>query len=275
MKPHALLVTGAIVLLSCSANEPPAGARRSNGGQSPSTTSDSASRLTFVLVHGGWGSGDEFGPVAELLRAKGHTVFTPTLTGLGEHSHLARADTNLSTHIEDIVDVFRSEEIESAVLLGHSYGGMVVTGVADQIPERIVALVYLDAALPEPGQALIDVLSPGDLLVEEVLAARGRGETALPFPARAAEEFGIPGEELAKIPPHPIGSFTEPIRLTGAYRGVARKTYVASEFQAYRRIYDGVVSDPTWRAVVAPTGHNVHMEAPELTAQVLEESVAE
>jgi pimeloyl-ACP methyl ester carboxylesterase len=231
--------------------------------------------LTFVLVHGAWGSGEEFAPVAELLRAKGHRVFTPTLTGVGERAGLARADTNLSTHIGDIVSVFQVEEIDIAVLLGHSYGGMVVTGVADQIPEQIAALVYLDAALPEPGQALIDVLSQGDPLVEEVLAASQRGETALSFPARAAQEFGLSEEELAKIPPHPIGSFTEPVRLTGAYNAVAKKTYVASEFQAYRRIYDRVVSDPSWRTVVAPTGHNVHMEAAELTVQILERSVSE
>jgi pimeloyl-ACP methyl ester carboxylesterase len=230
--------------------------------------------MTFVLIHGGWGSGQEFASVAELLRAKGHRVFTPTLTGVGERADLARADTNLSTHIEDVVGVFRAERIDSAVLLGHSYGGMVITGVADQIPEKIAALVYLDAALPEPGQALIDVLSQDDPLVEEVLAASRRGETALPFPARAAQEFGLPEEELAKIPPHPIGSFTEPVRLTGAYASVAKKTYVASGFQAYRRSYDRVVPDPSWRTVVAPTGHNVHMEAAELTVQILERSVS-
>ena len=260
MKKQALFAMAAIALLSCSSDEPPV---------------DRPSRLTFVLVHGGWGSGEEFAPVAELLRAKGHRVFTPTLTGVGERADLARADTNLSTHVEDVVSVFRSEQIDSAVLLGHSYGGMVVTGVADQIPEQIAALVYLDAALPESGQALIDVLSPGDPLVEEVLAASRRGETALPFPARAAQEFGLPEEDLAKLPPHPIGSFIEPIRLTGAYTAVAKKTYVASEFQAYRRSYDRVVSDPSWRTVVAPTGHNVHLEAAELTVQILEQSVSE
>lgn len=267
MKAHPLFAGAAIALLSCSSDGPSA----VDAGESASP-----SRLTtFVLVHGGWGSGDEFGTVAEILRAKGHTVFTPTLTGLGERAHLARADTNLSTHIDDIVNLFGSEEIESAVLVGHSYGGMVVTGVADRIPEQIAALVYLDAALPEPGQAAIDVLAPDDPLVQEVLAARERGDTTLAFPVRAAQEFGLSDEELAKIPPHPLGSFTEPIRLTGAYSSVPIKTYVATEFQAYRRIYDRVVSDPAWRAVVAQTGHNVHMEAPELTAQILDESLSD
>lgn len=260
------------MFLSCSCDQPSAGAR---GGESPSGTNDTPSPLTFVLVHGGWGSGDEFDSAAELLRAKGHRVFTPTLTGLGDRAHLARADINLSTHIEDVVNVFRSEEVDSAVLLGHSYGGMVITGVADRIPERIAALVYLDAALPEPGQAFVDVLDPADPLMEEIDAARGRGETVLPFPARAAQEFGLPEEELAKIPPHPIASLTEPVRLTGAYRAITKKTYVASEFQAFRRIYNRIASGPAWRAVVAPTGHNVHREAPELTAKILEESVSE
>ena len=271
VKTNPLLAGAVIALLSCCGG-PSAGGRQAADIDKSASPSRST---TFVLVHGGWGSGDKFGTVAEILRAKGHTVFTPTLTGLGERAHLARADTNLSTHIDDIVSVFGSEEIESAVLVGHSYGGMVVTGVADSIPEQIAALVYLDAALPEPGQAAIDVLAPDDPLVEEVLAARQRGETTLAFPVRAAQEFGLWEEELAKIPPHPIGSFTEPIRLTGAYASVSKKTYVATDFQAYRRIYDRVVSDPAWRAVVAQTGHNVHVEAPELTARILEESLSD
>jgi pimeloyl-ACP methyl ester carboxylesterase len=134
------------------------------------------------LVHGAWGSGEEFAPVAELLRAKGHRVFTPTLTGVGERAGLARADTNLSTHIGDIVSVFQVEEIDIAVLLGHSYGGMVVTGVADQIPEQIAALVYLDAALPEPGQALIDVLNQGDPLEKKSLQRASAVKQRCHFP---------------------------------------------------------------------------------------------
>jgi pimeloyl-ACP methyl ester carboxylesterase len=152
---------------------------------------------------------------------------------------------------------------------------MVVTGVADRIPERIVALVYLDAALPETGQAAVDVLSPDDPLLEEIRAARQRGDTTLPFPLRAAQEFGLSQDELAKMLPHPIGSFTEPIRLTGAYASVSKKTYVTTDFRAFQRVYDRLASDAAWRTVVAPTGHNVHMEAPELTAQILEESLSD
>ena len=95
---------------------------------------------TFVLVHGAWHGGWCYGRVAALLRARGHTVFTPTLTGQGERAHLLSGSINLSTHIEDVLGVFRCERLDNVVLAGHSYGGMVITGVADRIAERIKAL---------------------------------------------------------------------------------------------------------------------------------------
>src|SRR5204863_1224435 len=94
---------------------------------------------TFVLVHGAWSGGWCYARVAALLRARGHTVFTPTLTGQGERAHLFSGAINLSTHIEDVLGVFRFERLSDVVLAGHSYGGMVVTGVADRVPERVRA----------------------------------------------------------------------------------------------------------------------------------------
>src|SRR5204863_4112466 len=94
---------------------------------------------TFVLVHGAWHGGWCYARVAALLRARGHTVFTPTLTGQGERAHLLSGAINLSTHIEDVLGVFRFERLSDVVLAGHSYGGMVVTGVADRVPERVRA----------------------------------------------------------------------------------------------------------------------------------------
>ena len=111
----------------------------------------SMSATTFVLVHGAWHGGWCYARVAALLRARGHTVFTPTLTGQGERAHLLNGAVNLSTHIEDVLGVFRCERLTDVVLAGHSYGGMVITGVADRIPERIKALAYLDAFIPETG----------------------------------------------------------------------------------------------------------------------------
>ena len=115
---------------------------------------------TFVLVHGGWAGGWIWAGVARELRAAGHEVFAPTLTGLGERVHLASPDIDLETHVLDVVNVLRYERLEGVVLVGHSYGGMVVTGVAERVPERIARLVYLDALVPNDGESVADLVGP-------------------------------------------------------------------------------------------------------------------
>jgi len=115
-----------------------------------------AAPANFVLVHGAWHGGWCWTRVSPLLRAAGHTVFTPTLTGLGERSHLLTRDVDLDTHITDIVQVLEFEDLEKVILVGHSYGGMVITGVADKAGARIGQLVYLDAMLPENDKAITD-----------------------------------------------------------------------------------------------------------------------
>jgi pimeloyl-ACP methyl ester carboxylesterase len=113
---------------------------------------------TFVLVHGGWHGSWCWKRVRKALQARGHDVFTPTLTGVGERSHLLSPDVNLDTHITDVVNLIRWEELSGIVLCGHSYGGCVITGVADRLSDRVAALVYLDAFVPEDGQSLHDIL---------------------------------------------------------------------------------------------------------------------
>ena len=124
---------------------------------------------TFVLVHGAWSGGWCYARVAALLRARGHTVFTPTLTGQGERAHLLSGAINLTTHIEDVLGVFRWERLYDVVLAGHSYGGMVITGVADRAADRVGKIVYLDAANPVNGQSLVDVAGPIILATREDL----------------------------------------------------------------------------------------------------------
>src|SRR4051812_8081549 len=106
---------------------------------------------TFVLVHGAWHGGWCWRKLTPLLRAAEHAVYTPTLTGLGERAHLGGPDVGLATHVRDVVTVLWYEDLSGVVLVGHSYGGMVIGGVADQVPERLAHLVYLDAYVPEPG----------------------------------------------------------------------------------------------------------------------------
>lgn len=114
----------------------------------------------FVLVHGGFSGGWYYRQAAQSLRKYGHEVFTPTLTGLGERVHLANPKVGLDTHIQDIVSVLECEDLQKVILLGHSSGVMVITGVAEKVPERLSRLVYLDAPIPKDGQSYIDLLGP-------------------------------------------------------------------------------------------------------------------
>ena len=139
----------------------------------------------FVLVHGAFQGGWIYARVARMLRGAGHEVYTPTLTGLGERSHLADRAINLDTHIQDIVNVFKYEDITDAILCGHSYGGMVITGVANEIGERIRTLFYLDAYAPAKGQSLMSITG---------------AQTALAFLDQASESGGM-------IPPIPANIF--------------------------------------------------------------------
>jgi pimeloyl-ACP methyl ester carboxylesterase len=114
---------------------------------------------TFVLVHGAWAGGWEWKKVGDLLQRDGNIVYRPTLTGQGDRVHLASPDIDLNTHIQDIVNVIRFEDLHNVVLMGHSYGGMVITGVADRIPDRIKCLIYVDAMLPEDGESADSLMS--------------------------------------------------------------------------------------------------------------------
>jgi pimeloyl-ACP methyl ester carboxylesterase len=112
-----------------------------------------ATHATFVIVHGAWGAGYEWKEVGRRLQADGSTVYRPTLTGMGERSHLSNPDIDLETHITDVVNTILFEDLHDIVLVGHSYGGMVITGVADRVPDRLKQIIYVDAFLPESGEA--------------------------------------------------------------------------------------------------------------------------
>ena len=119
----------------------------------PATASSNHQKFTCVIVHGAWGGGWDWKHVDELLTADGNTVYRPTLTGLGEHFNLSSTNIDLSTHIQDVVNVILWENLHDVVLVGHSYGGMVITGVADRVPDRIKHVIYIDALVPENGES--------------------------------------------------------------------------------------------------------------------------
>jgi pimeloyl-ACP methyl ester carboxylesterase len=136
-----------------------------------------SAQKTFLLVHGAWHGGWCWRRVADLLEKRGHKVFTPTLTGLGERSHLLDAKVNLTTHITDIVNVIKWERLSDIVLVGHSYGGMVITGVAEEVEAAIASIVFLDAFVPENGQSLLD-MGGAQAIRDAIRAAQERGEIA-------------------------------------------------------------------------------------------------
>jgi pimeloyl-ACP methyl ester carboxylesterase len=230
---------------------------------------------TFVLVHGAWSGGWCYYKVAEALRAKGHRVFAPTLTGQGERSHLASCAINLSLHISDILNVFHYEALDDVVLGGHSYGGMVITGVADRIPDKIRALVYLDAFLPEDGQSLFDINIAKN---NQTFIANAGSVGGLIVPAPPASFFNVNVADAGRVDalatPFPIGCFIEKIRLGGAHKQIRKNIYVHSTVllreSPFKPFYERVKGDPAWEAHTLACGHDAMLDMPDETTRILE-----
>src|SRR5713226_6601021 len=162
-------------------------------------------RKTFVLVHGAWHGGWCWRRVVDILERKGHKVFTPTLTGLGERSHLMSRDINLDTHIADVVNVFKWEDLKDAVLVGHSYAGWVISGVVEQVLPRVRSIVFLDAFMPEgDGTRFID--NAPEVSRRVTLAAFERGEVSLPAPTAATFDVNEKDRSWvdSKMTPQPL-----------------------------------------------------------------------
>ncbi len=161
---------------------------------------------TLVLVHGTTAGGWVWKDVTPRLQAAGHTVYTPTLTGLGERIHLADRDVGLDTHIADVVNTLLYEDLTDVILAGHSYGGIVIAGVADAVPERIRRLIYLDAVIAENGESCLDVTHP-DARAEMEARVREQGDGWL-IPVMRG-----PNDLPSKNAPHPWKSWTDPLIL--------------------------------------------------------------
>ena len=238
----------------------------------------SSKEQAIVLVHGAWHGGWCYGRVADLLRAAGHRVYVPTLTGLGERSHLLTRSINLSTHITDITNLIRWEEIQNLILVGHSYGGIVVTGVADAMTDRVSALVYLDAFLPTAGKSFHDVLPT------EVADAQIRGASAsngLSVPPIPAAAFNVNEADRLWVDslctPHPLGTLTQPIELTGSYARIASKSYVLATknpIQLFQGFARSMRNDRSCTSYELPCGHDVMIDFPNETAAIIEEATA-
>jgi pimeloyl-ACP methyl ester carboxylesterase len=210
----------------------------------------------FVLVPGGWHGGWAFDAVGHALQGEGHEVRALTLAGLGDEP---ASGVNLARHVDEVVRVLREGDAP-AVLVGHSYGGMVVTGAADQVPSHVKAIVYADAYVPEDGESLWSLTTP---------AYRER------FVAGVAAD-GLtcaPSAHLDKrCRPHPIATFLQAIRLTGEWRKVGSKTFlVASGWEGSPFIapYERLRLDPEWTTHRLDCAHDVPRLAPEAFARIL------
>jgi pimeloyl-ACP methyl ester carboxylesterase len=228
---------------------------------------------TFVLVHGAWHGAWCWNRVRRVLQAQGHEVFTPTLTGLAERGHLLSREIDLQTHIDDVVNLLQWEDLSDVVLCGHSYGGCVISGVADRAPGRIGALVYLDAFVLQDGQSLHDVLPPeareGQL---QGVRELGEGWRVPPIPA---EVFNVNTADRAWVDsqctPQPLATFQQPLRLAGGPRTIGANSFIfASDWgpSPFAAFYEQAKA-AGWRTSEAACGHDVMLDEPAFLAREL------
>ena len=232
---------------------------------------------TFVLCHGAWGGGWGWARVARILRDAGHEVFTPTYTGLGERTHLLTPDVNLETHIQDVRGVLHYEDLNDVVLAGHSYGGMVITGVADREWRRIRRLVYLDAFLPSDGQCLDD-LTGSDRARSMVDLANDRGDgwkVPRPDGSISSDLSEEDRKWLWDLTSHqPLSTFKQKLAVDGNHLKIAEKVYVlASEYAGspFHQFAEWTRTQQDWRTFELPTHHHLLQSMPKETADILME----
>jgi pimeloyl-ACP methyl ester carboxylesterase len=240
----------------------------------------------IVLVHGAWHGGWCWSRVTPRLEAAGHRVFAPSLTGLGEREHLANPVPSLATHVADIVNLVQAEELRDVVLVGHSYGGMVITGAADALRGRVRHLVYLDAAVPSDGQSLasfVPGIAPEEAgRRETVFRSMAPDGTWLPPIAPAMAGVTAPDDVQwlqRRLRPHPLRTWLDPIALPhGGHTGI-RKTYVVAANppttpMGYPRMAEAVRGTPEWTCHEIACGHDMMVLDPLQTAAFIAQAAA-
>jgi pimeloyl-ACP methyl ester carboxylesterase len=231
---------------------------------------------TFVLVHGSWHGGWCWQKVARLLRQSDHEVYTPTLTGLGERSHLATPQTGLELHIQDILQVIEYEDLHNVVLVGHSYAGLVITRVAECIPQLLARLIYLDAFIPHDGQNAFDLMPPGS---EEqfVQLAASQGDGWL-VPAMSPATMGIPNPAdiawtQSRLTPMPLLTHQQRIRMISSQAQQLPRTYIlCTQFGTHAFAQEA--QNLGWDYFQLETGHDAMITMPNEVAQTLTLAIA-
>jgi pimeloyl-ACP methyl ester carboxylesterase len=230
---------------------------------------------TYVLVHGGGHGGWCYQRVARILRSRGHEVYTPTMTGLGERAHLLSPTIDLNMQITDVVKALEFEDLRNVILVGHSYGGMIITGVADRTTDRVGHLVYLDAAYPRNGQSLVDHAGPmmlaaraGALVVDGVELVLFPGEDPLGF-------FGVTDpEQIAwmkpRLTPHPWKCFEQKLLLGNeeAMRKIPESHIICTQTIPGRDM-EMLKARSNGRVWDIDTGHDLMITEPQAVAELL------
>ncbi len=231
---------------------------------------------TFVVAHGAWSAGWAWKKMHPLMRAAGHELWTPTCTGLGERVHLAHADVSLDTHIQDILAVLETEDLNDVILIGHSYGGMVATGVADRARARIAKLVYLDAFAPADGQSVFDLVPPD--IAAKMRAGAQASESGYGIPANPMPSDTSPEDQAWATPrrrPQPLQAFATKLTLSAEpsmprYYIYAKRTGIGDTFG---RFYARAKRE-SWRTYEIEASHNPHITNPEGLLAILNEIAA-
>lgn len=250
-----MLLAGSLIVFACL----PFGSATAQT-QKPETSA----KPTIVIVHGAWGGAWAFRKVEALLREKGFNVYRPQLTGLGERVHLARPDIGLSTHIEDVVNVILFEDLHDIILVGHSYGGMVITGVADRVPDRIKRLVYLDAFVPNDGESLTSIVGARS----EWLKQMTKGDYIVP-------PWVKPDQPPPKDVPHPLKTVTDAIVLKNDAARKLPATYILTVDKGKEAKDDDFFAQSQrakergWSVLQLTADHNAQWSAPEALVEML------
>jgi len=237
-------------------------AAREGRAQTPKT--DTPSKQTIVIVHGAWGGAWAFKKVEALLRQKGFEVYRPQLTGQGDRVHLARPDIGLNTHIDDVVNTILYEDLRDIILVGHSYGGMVISGVADRVPDRIKRLVYLDAMVPNDGDTVMSMMPGGTDFINKMT----KGDYIVP-------SWLKPDQPPPHDVPQALKTFTDPIALKNDAARKLPATYILTVEKGKEPKSDGFfpqsqrAKERGWTMLQLTADHNPQWSAPEALVEML------
>ena len=233
---------------------------------------------TFVVAHGAWSAAWAWKKIRPLLRAAGHEIWTPTYTGLGERGHLASPAVDLDTHIRDVVGVLEMEDLRDVILIGHSYGGMVATGVADRARGRIAQLVYLDAFVPQDGQSLFD-LQPVEARdqMRELARTSDEGWRLPPTPMPPDTPEADVAWATPRRLPQPLKTFEQALRFTGNMPPPPRSYIYCRRSRpddVFRQFLLRAQRESGWRHFELDASHNPHITAPQALLDLLQEIAA-